>query len=824
MELAGNGSAHTESDNTESHGRSGYAPIVEDSDVPTPVGIVKPDSMPKRCWDMLIMLLILYSAVVVPMRICFDVEATGTMWFFEAGMSIFFLCDLVLSFNTAFYSEGRWVTSRLSIARSYLQGWFWIDAPSSVPVEIIELFFASGDAGSFAAFRVLRLMRLVRMLRMLKISEYMSRLEEQLDINLRAVKVLQLIVMMMFMAHLLACGWFFMTTLAPEGVPTWIDIFDDGSAAEGPFEEQYLFSFYWALTALVGEGADTAKAQTDYEKGYSIFVRVLRSLFFAYVVGEISTLLQALDRQAALVDEKMDTVKEYLRWRGISRDLNIRIRRYYEHFYKTQAVFDEKAILDGLNPALHKEIVKEICEETVGKLPLFAKMSDEFKTSIFPLLKPLSVSAGELVFRKGAVANELLFLLDGEVDVLSETDGATPVRRILNDHELLLGNGSEIKVDGVGGCFGQSVLYGRRRANSHVAREICEMLIIERKDLLALFKARPVDARRLCTIVLENYEKQEKLRSLRLRMLRGLVTDPVMLAALRIQCGWRRFQDEETRQNDALSKYIAESVPQRRVPTARWQDAGAHISKTLSSLAKLAPPGSPSAAAGAAVGSDAAAGLGAPLANGSVMLGQLSALDAKLTARLDLLTELVKQAVQQDRRPAGAQSGPDGAPSGPDGMPSGPDGAQRGSSVAVHGDASADVAPARLIAPSKAKSKPESSRTGTGTGTGTGAGAGPGPSTKGTSAVVATTRGAAALGSGGALAATSPSRVEAPNVACHAGTIAAARLERASQRGSRPTPDAPPASNRPANRPAAAVWCDAAGRYRQPAASHRPSS
>ena len=61
----------------------------------------------------------------------------------------------------------------------------------------------------------------------------------------------------------------------------------------------------------------------------------------------------------------MDTVKEYLRWRGISRDLNIRIRRYYEHFYKTQAVFDEKAILDGLNPALHKEIVKEICEETV---------------------------------------------------------------------------------------------------------------------------------------------------------------------------------------------------------------------------------------------------------------------------------------------------------------------------------------------------------------------------------------------------------------------------------------------------------------------------
>ena len=32
-----------------------------------------------------------------------------------------------------------------------------------------------------------------------------------------------------------------------------------------------------------------------------------------------------------MVDERMDAVRDYLRWREIPRDLSVRIRRYYEH-------------------------------------------------------------------------------------------------------------------------------------------------------------------------------------------------------------------------------------------------------------------------------------------------------------------------------------------------------------------------------------------------------------------------------------------------------------------------------------------------------------
>ena len=54
----------------------------------------------KEQWDLLVMLLIIYSAVAVPLRLCFRAKAEGIFWAFEASLSLVFLADLALTFNT----------------------------------------------------------------------------------------------------------------------------------------------------------------------------------------------------------------------------------------------------------------------------------------------------------------------------------------------------------------------------------------------------------------------------------------------------------------------------------------------------------------------------------------------------------------------------------------------------------------------------------------------------------------------------------------------------------------------------------------------------
>ena len=157
-------------------------------------GLIMPLGTWKEKWDISILMLILYSAVVVPVRVCFDADATGIMWLFEVTMTFCFILDMIFTFNQVYFDNatGQWVTSRKDIARNYLSGWFWIDFPSSIPIELVDIFLE--DTGSLGLLRFLRMFRLLRLLRLLKIEEYIDTLENYFDTNLRILRVVFMLV------------------------------------------------------------------------------------------------------------------------------------------------------------------------------------------------------------------------------------------------------------------------------------------------------------------------------------------------------------------------------------------------------------------------------------------------------------------------------------------------------------------------------------------------------------------------------------------------------------------------------------------------------
>ena len=150
--------------------------------------LIIPGAPGKERWDLLILFCILYSAVVVPFRVAFDAQADGFLWYFEVTMTLVFLVDVVLSFSTVIYDSftGRWITSRKKIACRYMTGWFWVDGPSSVPVEIISLYV---DADRLVVLRVLRVVRLLRLLKVLKVDEFIDALENYTDTSLRILRI-----------------------------------------------------------------------------------------------------------------------------------------------------------------------------------------------------------------------------------------------------------------------------------------------------------------------------------------------------------------------------------------------------------------------------------------------------------------------------------------------------------------------------------------------------------------------------------------------------------------------------------------------------------
>jgi len=544
-----------------------YHKIEEDA---RPVGIIYPEETWKQRWDLLMLLFILYSAAVVPFRVSFGVPATGVTWVFEAAMSLAFMVDVSLCFRTAFFRDGELVTSEGEISHRYLNGWFWVDAPSSVPTELIELAFDTHTSSGWSLLRVLRLLRLMRLLKLLNIYDaYVEKLEEHLEasVNVRLAEALYKLLILAFLGHTLGCFFFGVGMLSRrcdvDGActPTWFSEYggltfaEEIDEAETSISQLYLWSIYWSVMTLTTTGYGDIVPTNDTERAYMIFMMGVSALTFAYMVSEVSRLLSSLDRHESEVGEKIASVKQYVQSRGIPLGLAKRIKRHYKYLFTHRAPFDEMELLNGCPPTLRSDTIRFLLKKSLGKMPLFENVVDpEFQSELFPVVQPVSFSAGELIFYKGEVSRELLFLLEGEVDVLSVLDSAVVDRRLTPREEIFLAAaarndaqrppGSPPELPPAiwhSGCFGQSVFTGQRRPQTHVAKTAVRALVASRTDLEAIFQRNPRPARHIFACVMAETIRKERLHSLAMRLLISVIPHGrPMWAALFIQLAWHR--------------------------------------------------------------------------------------------------------------------------------------------------------------------------------------------------------------------------------------------------------------------------------------------
>lgn len=478
----------------------------------------------KLKWDVLMLGLVLYSAVIVPFRLAFDADAEGPVWVFELTLSFCFIADLTIAFFTAVWVDGEWVTDHARIAHIYVSGWFWVDAPSSLPLELLDLL--SGEKSQFGFLRFLRMFRLLRLLKLLKIDQIIEQIEEQLDVNLRFLRLVLMVVKVLFVGHFLGCIWFGLSMgQYQRGEETWFTTYAANNGYDHPTTRQlYIWSLYWALTTLTTVGYGDITPRNDAERMFAIVALLVGALIFGFMLSQVATLIASLDRQATLVEEKLDSVKEYAMSRRLPRGLAKKLSKHFKYFLQNTSVFDETELLEQCPPALRAEVTQYVLTETLGKLPLFAKSLDpEFQSELFPHVSPISFLLGEVIYEKGETSRELLFLLQGSVDVLCTDNSSNVDTRLTPSSEHLVaishlaGGDTKIVVKHTG-CFGERLLTGRRRAQTAVAHTYCEALQLTRQGLLDVLAKNPRATRRLVAQVTHDMERRERLRSLRLRL------------------------------------------------------------------------------------------------------------------------------------------------------------------------------------------------------------------------------------------------------------------------------------------------------------------
>lgn len=105
-----------------------------------------PESRFKVTWNIVVTILLLYTALFVPYRTAFIDESTTFSLVFDTFIDTLFITDLFVNFFSAYEDKEVGVEVRhRKIILAYLKSWFLLDIVSCFPTQLLEVGNSSSE-------------------------------------------------------------------------------------------------------------------------------------------------------------------------------------------------------------------------------------------------------------------------------------------------------------------------------------------------------------------------------------------------------------------------------------------------------------------------------------------------------------------------------------------------------------------------------------------------------------------------------------------------------------------------------------------------------
>jgi Ion transport protein len=321
-------------------------------------GIFYPKENLKLVWDAFIASLILYTALTQPLQLAFDSYTQGPNGFglvvFDYIVIGFFFLDMLVTLNTAFYSEkyDAYVTVRRLIFLKYLGNYFFVDLLSSIPLDVVVTVALNAHANpnlyTLQLIKTIRLIRLIKLLKLAEIRKHVNMFIESLRIDSAIVAIGSTVFTVAIIGHFLACVWWGVSSsISTE--PWYTKTYPEPTNLyQASFGEQYVASLYLAVTTLTSTGYGDLGPSNTAEQVMAIFIFIFGAIAYGYVTANVVTIIGNIGRNDARSDKFTHQIREYLDSDEISRTFLCEVIRHAKNVLQRSSVFNEELILGRL--------------------------------------------------------------------------------------------------------------------------------------------------------------------------------------------------------------------------------------------------------------------------------------------------------------------------------------------------------------------------------------------------------------------------------------------------------------------------------------------
>nr|XP_022900850.1 uncharacterized protein LOC111413937 isoform X3 [Onthophagus taurus] len=235
---------------------------------------------------------------------------------------------------------------------------------------------------------------------------------------------------------------------------------------------------------------------TAYASIIFFFLSFIFTSFFACDILQMLFPRFALIRTYQRYRKRIDSWKTRIEWSAYYINFQRLVDEYFEvSKSKINGIVPEQRN-KILPPIIHNDIMLDISWVALKHTHLFSGAEICFlraisKKMIFKFLCP-----GEVVYKKNRIKSAFVYVIAGNIDVLSEEDGETPIATFTS-----------------GTCLGESTLaLGYSSVSTVISKDIADVAILKRKDFVRLAAQYPDEVRKVTSGIKRRYERAKIFR------------------------------------------------------------------------------------------------------------------------------------------------------------------------------------------------------------------------------------------------------------------------------------------------------------------------
>ncbi|XP_077732459.1 cyclic nucleotide-gated channel beta-3 isoform X2 [Canis aureus] len=404
-------------------------------------------------WLLLVTIAYNWNCWLIPLRLVFPYQTPDNThyWFItDITCDIIYLCDMLLiQPRLQFIKGGDIMVDSNELKRHYRSSTkFQLDVASVMPFDVFYLFFGFNPV-----------FRMNRILKYTSFFEFNHHLESIMD-KAYIYRVIRTTGYLLYTLHINACIYYWASDYEGIGSTKWV------YNGEG---NKYLRCYYWAVRTLITIGG-LPEPQTSFEIVFQLLNFFSGVFVFSSLIGQMQDVIGAATANQNNFRISMDHTISYMNTYSIPKNVQNRVRTWYEYTWDSQRMLDESDLLCTLPVTMQLALTVDVNLSIISKVELFKGCDTQMIYDMLLRLKSTVYLPGDFVCKKGEIGKEMYIIKQGEVQVLGGSDGAQVLVTLK-----------------AGAVFGEiSLLAGRggnRRTANVIAHGFANLLTLDKKTL-----------------------------------------------------------------------------------------------------------------------------------------------------------------------------------------------------------------------------------------------------------------------------------------------------------------------------------------------------